>query len=78
MIRTLAIELARQRPQALCVALHPGTVATALSAPFQGGVAPERLFAPDFAAERMLAVLDGLTPADSGGFFAWDGAPVPW
>lgn len=78
MIRTLAIELARQRSQALCVALHPGTVATALSAPFQGGVAPEKLFAPDFAAERMLAVLDGLTPADSGGFFAWDGAPVPW
>lgn len=78
MIHTLAIELARQRPQALCVALHPGTVATALSAPFQGGVAQEKLFTPDFAAERMLAVLDGLTSADSGGFFAWDGASVPW
>lgn len=78
MIRTLAIELARQRPQAICVALHPGTVATALSAPFQGGVAQEKLFTPDFAAERLLAVLDGLTPADSGGFFAWDGASVPW
>ncbi|MDO8409762.1 MAG: SDR family NAD(P)-dependent oxidoreductase [Phenylobacterium sp.] len=78
MIRTVAIELARQRPQAICVALHPGTVATALSAPFQSGVAQEKLFTPDFAAERMLAVLDGLSPADSGGFFAWDGAPIPW
>lgn len=78
MIRTLAVELARQRPQALCVALHPGTVATALSAPFQGGVPQAKLFTPDFAAERLLAVLDGLTPADSGGFFAWDGASVPW
>ncbi len=78
MIRTLAIELARQRPQAICVALHPGTVATALSAPFQGSVVQEKLFTPDFAAARMLEVLDSLTPADSGGFFAWDGAPVPW
>ncbi|MDP1618984.1 SDR family NAD(P)-dependent oxidoreductase [Phenylobacterium sp.] len=78
MIRTLAIELARQRPQAICVALHPGTVDTALSAPFQGGVAHEKLFTPDFAAEQLLAVLGGLTPADSGGFFAWDGTSVPW
>ena len=78
LVRTLAIELARQRPQAICVALHPGTVDTALSAPFQGGVAAETLFTPDFAAERLLAVLEGLTPADSGGFFAWDGAPIPW
>ena len=78
LVRTLAIELARQRPQAICVALHPGTVDTALSAPFQGGVAAETLFTTDFAAERLLAVLEGLTPADSGGFFAWDGAPIPW
>lgn len=78
LIHTLAIELARQRPQAICVALHPGTVDTGLSAPFQGGVSAEKLFAPAFAAERLLAVLEGLTPADSGGFFAWDGRPVPW
>ncbi|MDP3490030.1 MAG: SDR family NAD(P)-dependent oxidoreductase [Phenylobacterium sp.] len=78
LIRTLAVELARQRPQAICVALHPGTVDTGLSAPFQSGVSAEKLFTPDFAAERLLAVLDGLTPADSGGFFAWDGQPIPW
>jgi NAD(P)-dependent dehydrogenase (short-subunit alcohol dehydrogenase family) len=78
LIHTLAIELARQRPQAICVALHPGTVDTGLSAPFQGGVSAEKLFTPDFAAERLLSVLDGLGPADSGGFFAWDGTPIPW
>ncbi len=75
-VRTAAIELARTRPQSVCVALHPGTVATGLSAPFRGGVAAETLFAPDFAAERLLAVLDGLTPTDSGGLFAWDGARI--
>ena len=77
-IRSLSIELARQRPQAICVALHPGTVDTGLSAPFQSGVSAEKLFTPDFAAERLLAVLADLTPADSGGFFAWDGRPIPW
>ncbi|MDO8901323.1 MAG: SDR family NAD(P)-dependent oxidoreductase [Phenylobacterium sp.] len=78
LIHTLAIELARQRPQAICVALHPGTVDTGLSAPFQAGVSAEKLFSPDVAAGRLLAVLEGLTPADSGGFFAWDGQAIPW
>ena len=68
LIRTLAIELARTRPEALCVALHPGTVDTGLSQPFQRGV-PD-LFTPERSAAAMLAVLAGLTPADSGGCFA--------
>lgn len=78
LIRTLAIELARRRPQALCVALHPGTVDTALSAPFQGGLAAEQLFPPQVAAARLLAVLDRLEAADSGRLFAWDGAAIPF
>jgi len=78
LIRTLSIELATRRKDALCVALHPGTVNTKLSKPFQGGVAPDKLFTPDYAAERLLAVLDGLTPADTGGFFAWNGERIPF
>lgn len=77
-IRTLAVELARQKPLAICAALHPGTVDTALSAPFQARTPAEKLFAPDLAAERLLAVVDSLTPAQSGGFFAWDGSTIPW
>jgi len=76
MIRCLAIEHARTRPSGIVVGLHPGTVATALSAPFAGGAA-ER-FTPDAAAGRLLAVIEGLTPADSGAVFAWDGSRVPW
>lgn len=76
-LRNLAVELARTHPQAVVAGLHPGTVATPLSAPFRKGVAPEKLFVPDVAAERLLAVLEDLTPADSGGVFAWDGARVP-
>ncbi len=75
-VRTAAIELARSRPQAVCVALHPGTVDTGLSKPFQRGVPAEKLFTPAYSAGRLLAVLDGLTPAQSGRIFAWDGAEI--
>lgn len=78
LMRTLAVELKRQKPEAICVALHPGTVDTALSQPFQGGVESGKLFAPAYAAERLLTVLNGLSAADSGGFFAWDGQRIPF
>lgn len=76
LVRTASIELARRAPQALCVALHPGTVTTPLSAPFTRPGA--EVHAPADAARHLLAVLDGLAPDDSGGFFDWRGAPVPW
>ncbi|MGQ2990158.1 MAG: SDR family NAD(P)-dependent oxidoreductase [Brevundimonas sp.] len=76
-LRNLAVELARSHPQVVVAGLHPGTVATDLSAPFQKGVKPDKLFTAEYSAERLLAVLDGLTPADSGGVFAWDGARIP-
>ena len=76
LVKTLSIELRRTHPQAICVAMHPGTVDTAMSKPFQGNVAPEKLFTPDFSAERLIAVADALTVADSGGHFAWDGARI--
>lgn len=76
LIRTLAIELARQKPEAICVTLHPGTVDTALSEPFQGNVPDGKLFTPDYSAGKLLDVLDGLTAAQTGGLFAWDGEEI--
>ena len=76
-LRNLAVELGRTHPQAVIAGLHPGTVDTGLSAPFQKGVKPEKLFTAEHSAERLLAVVEGLTPADSGGVFAWDGARIP-
>jgi NAD(P)-dependent dehydrogenase (short-subunit alcohol dehydrogenase family) len=73
----LAIEMARSHPQMIVAGLHPGTVNTGLSEPFQRGVAAEKLFSPAVSAAHLLGVLDGLTPADSGGVFAWDGARIP-
>jgi NAD(P)-dependent dehydrogenase (short-subunit alcohol dehydrogenase family) len=77
LIRTMAIELKRTRPDAILVGLHPGTVDTPLSEPFQRGVPQGRLFTPDQSAQHLLTVMDGLSPNDSGGVFAWDGARIP-
>lgn len=75
-VRTAAIEIARRRPQAVLAALHPGTVASRLSAPIIGDA---EATTPEQAARNLLAVLDGL-PAEgaSGGFHAWDGSAIPW
>lgn len=78
LIRNFAIELRRRNRGALAVALHPGTVDTALSEPFQGNVPDRQLFTAERSARHLLVVLDGLTPADSGGFFAWDGTAIEW
>jgi NAD(P)-dependent dehydrogenase (short-subunit alcohol dehydrogenase family) len=75
-IRNLAIEWGRTHKQGICVGLHPGTVDTPLSKPFQKNVASDRLFTPEFAAQQMLKVLGGLSPAESGKCFAWDGAEI--
>ncbi len=75
-IRTMAIELARTHKRAICVGLHPGTVDSHLSQPFQANVAPGQLFSPDRAAVQLLDVLDGLKPSDTGSCFAWDGAEI--
>jgi NAD(P)-dependent dehydrogenase (short-subunit alcohol dehydrogenase family) len=75
-IRTASVELARARPDAVCVALHPGTVATPLSTPFvKSGL---DLQTPDQAAVRLLSVIQGLTAAQSGGFFDHMGREIVW
>ncbi|MCV6583899.1 MAG: SDR family NAD(P)-dependent oxidoreductase, partial [Marinibacterium sp.] len=65
-VHTAAIELARSHKQAICVALHPGTVATPLTRAYLGR---HPAVAPDAAAGHLLAVIDALGPAQSGGFF---------
>jgi len=78
LVRNFSIELRQRNPQAVCVALHPGTVDTALSRPFQSAVKPSKLQAPADSVRRMLLTLDALTPADTGKLWAYDGAPIPF
>ncbi|TWH88699.1 NAD(P)-dependent dehydrogenase (short-subunit alcohol dehydrogenase family) [Novosphingobium taihuense] len=76
LFRTLAIELSRSHSQAVAVTLHPGTVDTPLSRPFQRGVPPEKLFTPERSARHLLDVIEGLTPERSGNLIAWDGSDI--
>ena len=76
MTKTLSLELRRSNPESIVVGLHPGTVNTSLSKPFQARVPPERLFSPERSASYLWAVISELTPAKSGQVFAWDGAEI--
>ncbi|MEG0117279.1 MAG: SDR family oxidoreductase [Pseudomonas sp.] len=75
LIKTAAIELARTRPQSRLLSLHPGTVISGLSQPFRGASSARPA---DVAAAQLLTLIDQLTPADSGHFFAYDGERLPW
>jgi NAD(P)-dependent dehydrogenase (short-subunit alcohol dehydrogenase family) len=77
-IKTTSIEYKRTCPQAIVVALHPGTTDTNLSLPFQRNVPPEKLFSIDRTVEQLLTVIDRLEAPDSGEFFSWDGTRLPW
>jgi NAD(P)-dependent dehydrogenase (short-subunit alcohol dehydrogenase family) len=76
LVRTAAVELARRSPDAFCIALHPGTVATPLSTPF--AATGLHVHAPAEASRHLLTVVDKLTVEANGGFFDWRGQPVPW
>jgi len=77
LVHTAAIELKRQRPQAVCLSLHPGTVDTGLSGPFaKTGL---NVQTPAQAAARLLAVIDNLDATQhSGGFIDYQGQTLPW
>jgi len=77
LLRNFALEMARTHPDSVIVGLHPGTVDSALSAPFQSGLPEGQLTAPDAAAANLVRVLGQLTPAQSGRVFDFRGDEVP-
>ncbi len=74
-VHTAAIEVSRVNPASVVVAMHPGSVATSLSDPFSS---KHKRSTPDDAGQAILRVLDALQPAETGGFFAYDGSPIVW
>ena len=75
-IKNAAIEIGRQNKQAIIVGLHPGTVDSSLSKPFQGNVPKGKLFTPEYSAQKLLDVLLHSTVESSGKCFAWDGQEI--
>ena len=76
LVRSAAVELRRHNPAGLCLALHPGTVDTALSAPFAKSGLDTR--PTEVAANDIIGVLDALGAEHSGGFYDQRGQVVPW
>lgn len=77
LIRNFAIEQGRRNPDFIALGLHPGTVDTALSKPFQSNVSAEQLFTAEQSAAHLIRVLGERTPADSGKVFDWAGNEIP-
>ncbi len=75
--RNISIELRRKSKQFIAIGLHPGSVDTDLSRPFQGRIA-HQVFTPDQAAAQLFTVIEKLTPEDSGKFFDYSGEVLPW
>lgn len=76
-LKNAAIEMGRTHKQLIIVGLHPGTVDSTLSKPFQSHVPEHKLFTPAYATEQLLQVLSRLSPEQSGRCFAWDGEEIP-
>lgn len=75
-IKNLSIEMSRKSKDMIIVGLHPGTVDSGLSKPFQDNVPQGKLFTADYSTLQLLDVLNKLSPHDTGKCFAWDGQEV--
>ena len=75
-IKTAAIELARKDKTAKLIGLHPGTVDTNLSKPFQGGTPKGKIFTPSQSINYLTKVIDSTTPQDTGKIFDWEGKEI--
>lgn len=78
LLKTAAVELKRTHKQLCIAAIHPGTTDTELSKPFQQRLPADRLFTAELSAQRIAAVIDGLSAEDSGGFWHWDGSALAY
>jgi len=76
LIKNLSIEWKRKNPKSRIIAIHPGTVDTPLSKPYQKNVKPEKLFSSDRAAIQILEILLNATPDQSGFLLSWNGNPI--
>lgn len=76
--KTASLEFARKRDPIVSILLHPGTVDTDLSKPFQRNVPEGKLFTREYSVERLLGIINRIDAKDNGKFFAWDGQEIVW
>lgn len=76
--KTISVEFGRKKDPVICLLLHPGTVDTDLSRPFQRNVPEGKLFTKEFSVQKLLNIINSAKIKDNGKFFAWDGQEIPW
>ncbi|KAL8512843.1 hypothetical protein ACS0TY_019106 [Phlomoides rotata] len=76
--KNASVEFAHKKDPIICILLHPGTVDTDLSKPFQRNVPKDKLFTKEFSVQKLLSIIDSAKRSDNGKFFAWDGQEIPW
>ncbi|KAL8508272.1 hypothetical protein ACS0TY_018745 [Phlomoides rotata] len=76
--KNASVEFALKKDPIICILLHPGTVDTDLSKPFQRNVPKDKLFTKEFSVQKLLSIIDSAKRSDNGKFFAWDGQEIPW
>jgi NAD(P)-dependent dehydrogenase (short-subunit alcohol dehydrogenase family) len=77
LLKSASIEMARTHKSASIIGLHPGTVDTQLSQPFQKNVPEGKLFTSEYSASKLLQVTNTVTPEGTGKVFAWNGEEIP-
>ncbi|XP_024022797.1 uncharacterized protein LOC21408632 isoform X2 [Morus notabilis] len=75
--KTISVEFARKKDPVISILLHPGTVDTDLSRPFQRNVPEGKLFTKEYSVQKLLHIIDNVKSSDNGKFFAWDGQEIP-
>ncbi|CAH8275936.1 unnamed protein product [Arabidopsis lyrata] len=76
--KNVSVELGRRKDPVVCILLHPGTVDTDLSRPFQKNVPEGKLFTREYSVQKLLHIINNAKKQDNGKFFAWDGQEIPW
>ena len=78
LLKTAAIEYSRRASNVKIIAFHPGTTDTALSKPFQKNVPENKLFAPDFVAERLIGIMNTAAVDGELAYLDWDNKTIQW
>jgi NAD(P)-dependent dehydrogenase (short-subunit alcohol dehydrogenase family) len=76
MIKTASIEMKMKNQKAICLAIHPGTVESKLSKPFQKN--DLTIQSPQESASNIFKILTSSTSKDTGSFYNWDGKIIDW
>ena len=78
LLKSAAIEYSRRNKMVKLLSIHPGTVDTKLSKPFQRNIPKEQIFTPDYAASRILNIMKAISHDGKLDYLDWEGKQIPW